>query len=97
MERNPAKGIPAKQKLDYYLRNNFYVSTSGNFCTPSLMNTIQWMGVDRVLFSVDYPFERMQDAANWFDGTDMVSESDWNKIGRLNAERLMKLGGQGSK
>jgi 2,3-dihydroxybenzoate decarboxylase len=87
----PSVGIPAKQKLDYYLRNNFYVSSSGNFCTPSLINTIQWMGVDRVMFSVDYPFESMKEAAGWFDRVDIISESDWNRIARTNAEKLLKL------
>jgi predicted TIM-barrel fold metal-dependent hydrolase len=41
---------------------------------------------------VDYPFEKMRDAAGWFDRLDAISESDWTKIARANAERLMNLG-----
>jgi len=88
------RGCPAKKKLDEYFKNNFYVTTSGQFCTPSLLNTITWLGADRVLFSVDYPFEKMSDAADWFDSlktTSAISETDWVKLARGNAEKLLKL------
>jgi 2,3-dihydroxybenzoate decarboxylase len=80
---------PIKRRMNEYLRNNFYITTSGNFCTPTLMNVIQWMGADRVMFSVDYPFERMTHAGQWFDGVDC--DADWEKIARCNAIRLLKL------
>ena len=85
------RGIPAKRKLADVLRNNFYATTSGNFCTQTLLNTMLVMGADRVLFSVDYPFEKMSDAAGWFDRVDTISETDWIKIARTNAERLLTL------
>jgi 2,3-dihydroxybenzoate decarboxylase len=87
--------IPAKKKLNEYFRKNFLVTTSGQFCTESLLNTIAWLGTDRILFSVDYPFETMSDAAGWFDNlnaTHAISETDWVKIARGNAEKLLKLG-----
>jgi len=49
------------------------------------------MGSDRVLFSVDYPFEKMKEAVEWFDGLDTISETDWVKIARSNAEKLLNL------
>jgi predicted TIM-barrel fold metal-dependent hydrolase len=91
MNRIPL-GYAGKQKLGYYLRNNFYVTTSGNFYTPALMNAIAYMGVERVLFSVDYPYESMAHAAGWFDAIDTISEADRIKIARGNAERLFGLG-----
>jgi len=87
----PPRGIPAKKKLEEYLRHNFYVTTSGNFCTTTLLNTIQSMGADRVLYAVDYPYENMREAADWFDKIDIITEDDWNKIARTNAEKLFKL------
>lgn len=84
------RGIPAKRPLAHYLRNNFYVTTSGNFCTQALMNTILSLGSDRILFSTDYPFERMSEAADWFDTVE-ISEADRIKIGSANAEKLFKL------
>ena len=91
IERMPSREIPAKQKLGHYLRNNFYICTSGNFCTAALMNTVQCVGADRILFAVDYPFSKMTEASAWFDALDVISESDWNKIARTNAEKLLKL------
>ena len=45
---------------------------------------------DRVLFSADYPFEEMSDAAEWFDALP-ISADDRLKIGRTNAARLLRL------
>ncbi|STV22747.1 2-amino-3-carboxymuconate-6-semialdehyde decarboxylase [Klebsiella pneumoniae] len=46
-----------KKPLMHYLQNNFIVTTSGHFNTHSLNNAIEVMGADRVMFSVDYPYE----------------------------------------
>ena len=83
---------PAKKKFADYLRENFYVTTSGNFCTHTLQDTIAELGADRILFSADYPFERMQEAADWFDQVNVISRADWHKIARGNAEKLFGLG-----
>lgn len=85
-------GYPAKKKMADYLRENFYLTTSGNFCTHTLQDTIAEVGVDRILFSADYPFERMQEAGDWFDKVDVISRADWRKIARGNAEKLFALG-----
>jgi gamma-resorcylate decarboxylase len=82
--------IPAKRPFVEYLRSNFYVTTSGNFHTPTLKCAIAEMGVDRVLFSVDYPFEEVVDGATWFDHAE-ISEADRLKIGRTNAATLFKI------
>jgi 2,3-dihydroxybenzoate decarboxylase len=86
-----ARGIPAKKKLAEYLRSNFYFTTSGNFCTHALIDTILSVGADRILFSVDYPFEKIAEAAEWFDNLEAVSEADRLKIGRTNAEKLLRI------
>jgi 2,3-dihydroxybenzoate decarboxylase len=48
------------------------------------------VGSDRILFSVDYPFESFSDACTWFDSTEL-SDTDREKIGRGNARKLLKL------
>lgn len=84
------RGIPARQKMAYYLRSNVYLTTSGNFRTPTLVDAMMEVGSDRILFSVDYPFEQTVDAAEWFDRLH-ISETDRLKIGRTNAMALFKL------
>ena len=84
------RGIPARQPMSHYLRSNFYVTTSGNFWTRTLRAAVAEMGLDRVMFSVDYPFEDTVDGASWFDGAD-VTDAERLRIGRGNATRLFGL------
>lgn len=79
--------VRTKKPLREYLQANLYVTTSGNFHTPALYNALTELGVEHVLFSSDYPYESMREAAEWFDNAD-ISESDRIKIGRDNATRL---------
>ena len=81
---------PAKKKLGEYFQQNFYLTTSGNFHTPTLVNAMLEVGADRIMFSTDWPFENVDHAAAWFDACP-ISEDDRRKIGRTNAERLFKL------
>jgi 2,3-dihydroxybenzoate decarboxylase len=87
-ERNT---YPAKKRIRDYFRENFHVTTSGNFHTPALLSAMLEVGADRIMFSTDWPFENIDHAANWFDACD-ISENDRQKIGRTNARRLFKLG-----
>lgn len=48
------------------------------------------VGVDRVLYSVDFPFEDMSEAANWFDRAP-IAESDRLNIACGNARQLFRL------
>lgn len=89
------KGYPAKQPLGEYFRKNFYLTTSGNFRTQTLIDAMLEIGADRILFSADWPFENIDHAANWFDVAS-ISENDRLKIGRSNARQLFKLDDAGT-
>jgi predicted TIM-barrel fold metal-dependent hydrolase len=82
---------PAKRTMTDYFRDNFHVTTSGNFCTQSLIHAILTIGADRVLFAVDYPFEDHMQGCAWFDAAE-IAEPDRVKIGRTNAMALFGLG-----
>jgi 2,3-dihydroxybenzoate decarboxylase len=81
---------PAQKPLANYFNANFYLTTSGNFRTQTLIDAILEVGADRILYSTDWPFENVDHAADWFD-TASISEADRLKIGRLNAQSLFKL------
>jgi gamma-resorcylate decarboxylase len=85
------KTYPAKKPLGEYFRNNFYITTSGNFRTQALIDAMLEIGADRILFSADWPFENIDHAAIWFDAC-TISEADRAKIGRTNAWNLFGLG-----
>jgi 2,3-dihydroxybenzoate decarboxylase len=87
----PHKYAARKRVADYF-QSNFHITTSGHFSTPALLDAIAEMGADRVMFSVDYPFEDFSDAADWFDKAE-IGDADRRKIGRTNAMRLFKLAG----
>jgi gamma-resorcylate decarboxylase len=80
----------ARKPVADYFRANFHLTTSGHFSTPALIDCIAEIGADRVMFSVDYPFEDFRDAAQWFDKA-AISEAQRSAIGRTNALRLFKL------
>lgn len=80
----------AKKPIGHYLQNNFYLTTSGNFRTQTLIDAILEVGADRILFSTDWPFENVDHAADWFDSTS-ISAADRQKIGRTNALKLFSL------
>ena len=81
---------PAKKPIGDYFRANFHLTTAGNFRSQTLIDAMLEIGADRIMFSTDYPFEAVGDAAVWFDAAP-ISEGDRRKIGRQNAIRLFKL------
>jgi predicted TIM-barrel fold metal-dependent hydrolase len=81
---------PAKRRIAEYFNENFYITTSGNFRTQTLIDAMLEIGSDRILFSTDWPFENIDHAADWFDAT-TISEADRMKIGRTNAKLLFGL------
>lgn len=85
-----APNYPAKKKICEYFNENFYVTTSGNFRTQTLIDAMLEIGSDKILFSTDWPFENIDHASNWFDQAS-ISENDRQKIGYLNAKKLFNL------
>jgi 2,3-dihydroxybenzoate decarboxylase len=83
-------GLGLERSITEYFRQSFYVSTSGNFHTQSLLGTIAEMGAERVLFAVDYPFEDMAAACNWFE-TVPLAAADREKVARANAAGLFAI------
>jgi 2,3-dihydroxybenzoate decarboxylase len=69
---------------------HFYITTSGNFSTPALLCCLMELGVDRILFSVDWPFVDNRLAMQWMDSVPL-SAQDKRKILGGNAQRLFRL------
>jgi gamma-resorcylate decarboxylase len=82
--------LTMKQPAASYLRNNFWLTTSGNYHTPSVIGILLELGVERLVFALDYPFEEMHDGADWLHALPL-SDRDRELIGRENVKRLLKL------
>ncbi len=81
---------PCKRPVSAYLRENFHFTTSGNFSDPAFQCTLAGVGPERVMFSIDYPFEEMAPGSAWFDET-ALADADRIRIGRANAIDLFEL------
>ena len=89
-QRDGEAGNKAKRRPSYYFGRNFHITTSGHFHARQLAAAVEQIGVERVMFSVDYPYEQMDVAGRWFD--DMaLGRADKYSIGRGNAAKLFKL------
>jgi predicted TIM-barrel fold metal-dependent hydrolase len=69
---------------------HFYITTSGNFSTPALLCSMMELGVDRILFSVDWPFVANIPGTQWMNDLQLSAE-DKIKILSGNAKRLLKM------
>lgn len=71
-------------------REHFWITTSGNFSTPALLCSMMELGVDRILFSVDYPFVDNKPGTKWLDELQLATE-DKHKIMSGNVKRLLRM------
>lgn len=69
---------------------HFHLTTSGFFSDPALLCCMMEMGVDRILFSVDWPFESNRAGTDWVRRVPLSAE-DRAKIMSGNAGRLLRL------
>jgi uncharacterized protein len=67
-----------------------HMTTCGYHTVPPLQCALSVMGVDRILFSVDYPYADAAEATT-FLAQAPISPADREKIAHGNAERLFKL------
>jgi predicted TIM-barrel fold metal-dependent hydrolase len=71
--------------------NNFYLTTSGFFSNPALLCCMMEMGIDHILFAIDWPFVAdNKPGVEWMQGAPL-SDADKAKILSGNAQRLLKM------
>ncbi|KAI9924617.1 hypothetical protein AWENTII_009707 [Aspergillus wentii] len=87
-----------KKTIYDYFKKNIWLTTSGHFSTATLKYVVDELGVDRILFSVDYPYETIEAQCGWWDNdAKAIAEAvggfdNYRRIGRDNAKALLKLG-----
>jgi predicted TIM-barrel fold metal-dependent hydrolase len=73
-----------------YFRENLHYTFSGFNWIPTFLNLLLQVGVDRIMFSADYPYASMAEARAFLDQLP-VSPADKVRIAHGNAERLLRL------
>ena len=89
---NQALSRPGHEELSFreQFSRHFHVTTSGNFSTPALMCTMTELGMDRIMFAVDWPFVANKPAMDWVE-TLQISREDKVKLLSGNAKKLLKI------
>jgi 5-carboxyvanillate decarboxylase len=81
---------PLKRKPSDYLRENVYVTNSGVAWEPAVKMCQQVLGVDRVLYAMDYPYQFVPEEVVIADNFAM-SPADKKAFFQTNAEAVFAL------
>ena len=93
MNRNAQnRGSAPKTKLkpSEYFKRNFVITTSGQESDLALDFSIKALGVDNVLWAIDYPYQPTAPAVAWMDSAP-ISSAEREKIYHGNAERVFHI------
>lgn len=80
-----------KHPITDYFRRNFYFTTSGFFSNPPFLLALETIGIERIIYSVDYPFSTNEQGQEFLKHLPL-GDNDKEKITHLNVERLLKPG-----
>jgi 2,3-dihydroxybenzoate decarboxylase len=72
------------------IKRNFAITTSGVCATQPLLLALEALGEDGAMFSVDYPYEDTQTAADFIEAAP-ISDAVRAEICHSNAERMLRL------
>lgn len=73
-----------------YFTRNFAITTSGMNWHPVLRFCIEAVGVDNIMFAIDYPYQQTEGAVRFMNEAP-VTEEDKQKLFHLNAERIFRI------
>jgi 2,3-dihydroxybenzoate decarboxylase len=83
--QKPLNKLPSE-----YFGTNIAITTSGVFSHQALTDAITAIGIDNVMFSIDYPYEPIGQAAE-FMRTAPLAPADKERVAHANAERILRL------
>jgi uncharacterized protein len=72
------------------ITDQVYITSAGFFTNPPFVAALDTFGIDRLMFSVDYPYASNADGRAFLDNLPL-SPSDLAKFAHGNADRLLKL------
>ena len=81
---------PLKRKISEYVRQNFWITTSGMPWPPAIEFCQRVMGMDRVLYAMDYPYQYVPEEVGYTESVD-IGPDDMKKLFQTNAEELFQL------
>lgn len=82
--------VALKKKPSDYIRENIRVTTSGVCSDSALRCTLDALGAESAMFSIDYPFEDTRTAADWIEHA-AISDEEREMVCHRNATTLLRL------
>ena len=79
-----------KRPISRTVLDQVWITTSGIFTQPPLLLALQTFGIDRIMYSIDYPYARNEQGAEFLKGVSL-SPSDLVKFTHGTADSLLKL------
>jgi predicted TIM-barrel fold metal-dependent hydrolase len=79
-----------KRSFREYFCEHFYITTSGNFSQPALQCAIAELGVERILFAVDWPFQPNGEAVDFIKQANL-SDADRARVFGATARALLRI------
>jgi 5-carboxyvanillate decarboxylase len=73
-----------------YFRRNFVVTTSGFESPDVLALVMKTVGIDNIMWAVDYPYESMRDAVAFIEGAGLTA-AQRASIFHSNAQRVFRI------
>lgn len=105
----PVEETGLKRTIKEYLRENFYggilagvfanqdpgaTDPSWSLSFNAYLGMVNLIGIDRIVFTTDYPFANMKAGRQFFDQMP-INPADKAKIAHINAERVLGLSNDG--
>jgi 2,3-dihydroxybenzoate decarboxylase len=81
---------PLKKKVSDYMRENVFVTNSGMAWAPAIQFCQQVLGMDRVLYAMDYPYQFAPEEVKEMERSSL-SAADQKKFYQTNAETVFGL------
>ena len=76
--------------MDEYFKRNFAITTSGVEDPLALRYSIEKLGIDNVMWAIDYPYQPTAPAVRFIE-TAPITEEQREKIAHGNAERIFRI------
>ena len=93
LARQVVAGMPMQKNVTFYFQNNILETTSGNFAPDLVQFHAAQIGLERILYSVDYPYVAMEQGAAFLsdDVPTFLNETEALALRRGRAIEVLKL------
>ncbi|MFH0915068.1 MAG: amidohydrolase family protein [bacterium] len=84
---NPEVGAGSKEWASHYLKNNLWVTTSGNYLPAAFVCSRDGLGMDKIILGTDFPYEDMGDCMGFLAGLPLTDDEK-TRLYEANAKAL---------